>query len=114
MGNRNWLETDLVKTCLQYLEIKNIYSWRNNVGAAKAQNKPGGKVRFIRYGLKGSGDILGILPDGRFLAVECKMPGKYPTKDQRAFMARITANKGVALLVRGIDDLIRGLEEHGC
>jgi len=109
---RSATETDLVRTCLQYLDLKGIYAWRNNTGAAKAQYK--GRKRYIRYGLKGSSDILGLLPDGRFLAIECKMKGKYPSKEQRAFLERIKESNGVALLVREIDDLIRALEEQGC
>ena len=111
MPSRSETETKLVYNCLQYLKVKGIFAWRNNTGAAKAQYK--GKRRFIRYGLKGSSDILGILPDGRFLAIECKRKGTYPTKDQRAFLKQIEANKGVALLVRNIADLIRALEDQG-
>ncbi len=114
MGIKSPTETNLVNTCLQHLELKHIYAWRNNTGAAVVQAVASNKRRYIRYGLKGSSDILGILPDGRFLAIECKMKGKYPTKEQRAFLKRIEENNGVALLVREVDDLIRALEEHGC
>lgn len=107
-------ETDLVKTCLGYLDIKGIDAWRNNSGAVVVPGSPGRKRRCIRYGKKGSSDILGMVPDGRFLAVECKRKGKYPTKEQRAFLAMVKRNNGIALLVRDVDDLIRGLEDHGC
>ena len=59
-------ESDVLRGCLDYLKMKNIFCYRNNSGATKVGS------RFIRFGYKGSSDIIGILPDGRFLAVECK------------------------------------------
>lgn len=61
----------------------------------------------MRFGFKGSADILGILPDGRFLAVECKREkGGVLSKEQIEFRDRIKENKGVYILVHSVEELI--------
>lgn len=101
-------ETMVVGSCLSLLAIMGIYAWRNNTGAL--MNKSG---RLVRYGLKGSSDILGILPDGRFLAVECKTSTGRIRPEQKTFLEAITNNRGVALLVRNTDELLDGLKKAG-
>lgn len=64
MSNR---EDVVLHQCLEYLKMKGIYCWRQNSGAVRI-----GK-RFVRFtSINGVSDIIGILPDGRFLAIECK------------------------------------------
>ncbi len=103
------LEKEVLRACLDYLQkVRRWECWRNNSGAWKA------KDRFIRFGKKGSADILGILPpDGRFLAVETKREGGILSLDQAAFLDRVRASGGLAMVVRSLDDLIRGLELEG-
>ena len=89
-----------MKDCREYLSIRNIFHWRNNTGAVK---KNGG---FIRYGYPGSSDILGILPDGRFLAVECKRErGGRLSEKQKEFLDTINKNGGVAVCVNSVTEL---------
>lgn len=92
-------ETDLVRACLAFLEVRGIYAWRNNSGAVKTDN------RFIRYGKVGSCDILGILDDGRFLGIECKVGKRKTTMPQEEFMYAICSRGGVAFVARTIDDV---------
>ncbi len=85
------LERDLIKDVLIILDGVGIYAWRNNSGAAGA-----GKG-FVRFGLKGSADIIGLLPpSGKFLAIECKARRGKPTLAQEEFLERIRADGGVA------------------
>ncbi len=101
-------ETDLVKACLKYLgTVRGVFAWRNNTGAVVSTYK--GKTRLIRYGLKGSSDILGSFC-GRFLAVEAKQPGERPTFEQAAFLDAIRATGGLALVVHDVMDLVRAIE----
>jgi hypothetical protein len=88
---------DLVRACLAWLEGHGVLAWQNNTGAARF-----GK-RFVRFGPKGASDIFGILPDGRFLAVECKIGKQKATLEQAAFLGRVHRSGGIALLVH--DDL---------
>jgi hypothetical protein len=98
-------ESDLVRACLQLLRVRGVFAWRANSGALAVQR--GGRRRVYRFaGARGLSDILGILPPaGRFLAVECKMPGRNLTADQRAFLDAIRAAGGVALLITDVGEL---------
>lgn len=101
------LEADVMKDVDQTLSAYNIFHWRNNTGVTRI-----GK-RFIRFGYPGSADWLGICHDGRFLAVECKRPrGGRLTAEQRDFLACIRRYGGVALVVTGVDDLLKKLKEE--
>ncbi|MCK4625047.1 MAG: VRR-NUC domain-containing protein [Phycisphaerae bacterium] len=96
------LERDLVRDALVMLADMDVYCWRNNSGAAGT----GGK--FVRFGLKGSADILGVLdPSGRFLAIECKAKGKTTTPHQDAFLVRIRQAGGIAGAVWSLADIRR-------
>lgn len=100
-------ESIVLKSCLEWLQAHNIYCWRNNTGACKAGS------RFIRYGYKGSSDILGILPDGRFLAVECKRgKGGVVSDDQKVFLSKIAVNGGVAIVAHSLEDMTTALKNY--
>jgi hypothetical protein len=62
------------------------------------------------YGTAGISDRLGVLPDGRFLAVECKAPGKKATALQAKFLGDVNKNRGLAFLIDG-DAALRDLEQ---
>jgi hypothetical protein len=100
------LETDVMKDVDQVLSAYHIFHWRNNTGVTRI-----GK-RFIRFGYPGSSDWLGICPDGRFLAVECKRPrdGRLTAK-QRDFLDCINRYGGVAIVVTGVNSLMTNLKE---
>jgi hypothetical protein len=67
----------------------------------------------MRFGLKGSSDILGILPGGRFLAVECKAEHGRLSPDQRQFLADVKALGGMAIVARSCRDIETALTEAG-
>ena len=92
-------ENKVVQACLRWLKDRNIFAWRNNTGTAWIGDRP------IRYGLVGSADILGLLPDGRFLAVECKSEKGRQSDTQKTFEENITTNKGVYVLAYSAADL---------
>ena len=94
--------------CLRYLEKRGITAWNNPSGAVEV--RPG---QWLHFGKKGSADILGILPGGRFLAVECKAQGGRLSGDQRQFLADIEARGGLAVVVRGWRELDQALREEG-
>lgn len=97
-------EKDVVKGILSYLEYIGVYAWRNNTGAIVSSYE--GKKRFFKYGLKGSADIIGILPDGRFLAIECKANKNKLSVAQNQFLKNIKSNGGVAICAYSLDDVI--------
>ena len=106
MGRRITPEGAVVKACLDCLAVRGIYAWRNNSGALlNAQHRP------VFFGKPGSADILGILPGGTFLAVECKAATWKPSDKQIGFLKTIAENGGAAILAWSAEDLIKGLEQ---
>ena len=94
-------EHDIQNLIRLALSERGIISWRNNTGALK--DKDG---RLIRYGLcSGSSAIIGIMPDGRFLAIEVKKPGKKPTPEQLNFIEAIRRHGGIAGVVHSPEEL---------
>lgn len=79
--------------------------WRNNVGAWK-DPKTG---RLIRYGVggKGGSDLLGIAPDGKFLAIECKTSDGRIRDEQNGFIYAVLAKGGRAGVARSVDDALK-------
>lgn len=77
--------------------------WRNNCGAL--QDTDG---RWIRYGVAnpGGSDIIGIVPGGRFLAVEVKRADGRVSKEQRNFIAAVQKAGGIAGVVRSAEDAL--------
>jgi len=93
-------ESGVVSACLKWLWYRGCYVWRNNTGALKTN-----EGQWVRFGLKGSADIIGVSPAGRFLAIECKAPGQYLKPEQKAFRDTIEAHKGIYVMARSTDDL---------
>lgn len=101
-------EGDLVKSCLDYLAAKRIFAFRINTTGVFDPSKQ----IFRKFtGMKGVSDILGILPNGKFMSLECKIKPNKPTEDQDLFMDNVTDNGGVALLVYSIDELDSDIQE---
>ena len=103
------LEQPIVKAILEWLALVKIPAWRQNTGAIRAEYK--GKERFIRYGIVGGSDILGIVPHwgpspGRWIAIEVKRPGREPTPTKRAFLEMIRTNGGIAMSVHSLQECI--------
>jgi hypothetical protein len=63
--------------------------------------------------MPGVSDILGCLPGGRLLAVECKGPGNCPTRAQLAFLDAVANAGGLAVVVYDIWDLEAALDATG-
>lgn len=102
-------ENYVLNSCIRALHIQGIEAWRNNTGTLK--NEQGG---YVSFGKVGSSDIIGILPDGRFLAVECKKPsgGKVSDK-QKQFIEMINKNGGIGMIVHSAQEMIDLLKVLG-
>jgi len=98
-------EGDVVNACLRYLLYKGYWVWRHNTGGFK----PKDSSRFIRFGAKGSPDIIGLSPTGTFIGVECKYGKNKPTDEQLHFGEQITSRNGVYIVAYGVEDLERSL-----
>ncbi len=78
------------------------FVWRNNTGTASVTDS-NGKKRQWRAGIKGSGDIIGMTPKGRFVTIECKRAGKKPSVFQQSFMDDVSQRGGIAVVVDSIE-----------
>lgn len=104
-------ESDIQKAILDYLKIRKIVAWRNNSGTA--QVKMGQREYWMRLAPKGTSDIIGYLPDGRFLAIEVKTKTGVPTPEQREFINNVRIAGGLAFVATSIDDVQTYLKHQG-
>jgi hypothetical protein len=93
---------------LKYLKLRRIKAWSNPSGAVRI--RPG---KFMSFGLKGSADILGCLPGGRFLAVEVKAGRGRLSPEQKRFLEEIGGLGGLAIVARSYRDIEAALLEAG-
>jgi hypothetical protein len=103
-------ESDIQRAILDWLHWHKVLCWRNNSGAFVLQGETGSR-RFFRAGMKGASDIIGCLPDGKFLAIEVKAPKGRVTDEQAQFIADVLRNGGVAFVARGVEDVEREMGE---
>jgi hypothetical protein len=102
---------------------RGVYLWRNNTGVL--EDRRGVPVRFglgndssrINAALKSS-DLIGIAPDGRFVAIECKPPGWRGARNDReraqaAFIDLVRRQGGCAGFATCVGDLDRILTPGG-
>ena len=101
-------ESLVLTGCLSYLAKKGIYHWRNSSGAVRV-----GPKRFMRFGKVGSSDILGVLPGGKVLAIECKAKGGRLSPDQRQFLADISNLGGLSVIAYSWLDVDKILRREG-
>ena len=66
---------------------------------------------IFSYGLKGSADILGILNDGRFLAIEVKTGNAKQSKIQKNFGAMIQKFGGVYMVCKNKKEALHNVKQ---
>ena len=98
-----------IKTAiLRYLERRGFFAWNNPTGAVRIAPN-----RWVSFGKKGSADILGCLPDGRFLAIEVKAPHGRLSPEQSAFLEKVRGMGGVAVTAHSFRELDAELRREG-
>lgn len=85
-----------------------ILIWRNTVGTFHTVDIG----RTMQIGLPGSSDLIGILPDGRFLGVEVKSAVGVQRKNQIAFQRAVEKRGGLYVLARSVSDVRMALVEN--
>ena len=98
-------EAAALREVLKVLRNHPAVAWceRQNTGAVKVDG------RFIRYGWRGCSDLLGMLKDGRLLAVEVKAPRGQLRPEQKEFLSLVQRFGGVAFGARNALDAIKAL-----
>jgi predicted RecB family endonuclease len=107
--------TRLVNAIMLALSDAGCLVWRNTTGQAyqgRVIHNDGRQVtlaesRVIVFGLcVGSADIIGITPDGRFLAVEVKAGKDTIKPEQQRFIDAVQAFGGCAGFARSVQDAL--------
>ena len=108
-------EQELVNAIIQYVTVLGGVATRINSGMKVVTDPDSGK-RYVFHGAaKGTSDIIGCLPDGRFLAIEAKdgeVKRKKTTPEQLEFIDRVNVAGGIAFVACNIDDVIQRLEAY--
>lgn len=92
-------ETTIQKGIINWLLYHQCFIWRNNSGSYETA-----AGHYVSYGFKGSPDIIGIMPDGRFIGCEIKTEKGRQKKEQKQFEERCKKNNGLYFIIRSIDD----------
>jgi len=112
----NVKEKDVQNGILMWLNFMGCITWRQNQGAVVAEHK--GKKRFFRMtSLPGISDIIGLLPGGRFIAIEVKRPGWRPNSrwrnsPQAKFIDLVNQKGGLAFVATSVDEVIERVAPH--
>ncbi len=113
------LESEILHQCMDFLALhKHIFAWRNNSGAFSGEHK--GRRRFVRFGIRGMADIIGVVGQhrmfchsGKMIAIECKRPGEKLSADQEAFRDNVTARGGLYIVAHSVGELQAALRSEG-
>lgn len=105
-------ETQIQRSILQYLHLKKIFCWRNNsTGIYDSTRDIYRKASGVGY-IKGVADILGVLPDGKFLAIEVKSSRGRVSKEQVAFLNSVIKAGGLGFVARSIGDVEQYMKDY--
>ena len=94
-------ECEVLVLCLVWLKDHNIFC--NSLNNGTVQTASG----WHSYGIRGAGDIMGLLPDtGRHFEVECKRGrGGKLSEAQQKRMVDVKNNNGIYLVVHGVAEM---------
>lgn len=104
MPSLNPTEHQIQNAILNYFQmLRDCFVWRSNTGSTMIGTP--GKQRYIRFGLKGSADIIGCYR-GHFIAIEVKRqkPKGKTTPEQDRFLQSIRDCGGYAIVAYSVDD----------
>lgn len=105
--NEKIVETSI----LDYLKFKGIFCFKVNTTGVYDPKKKMFRKNQNKHIINGVSDILGILPNGTFLAIEVKtdktlLTSKtYPSQEQKQFIENISNNRGIAFVARSVQDV---------
>lgn len=100
----NFPEKVIQKLILNYLAANRIFVFRVNTMGVYDQRRKTYR-QLSGFSLRGVADILGIMPGGRFLAVEVKAAKGRQSPDQKHFEELVKRAGGIYVLARSIDDV---------
>ena len=97
-----------------YYAYKGYWIRRNNTGSHQLHNNEG-RSRFVRYGIKGSGDLLIAIPIYGLPVIgyiECKRSNTKQTDAQKDFELDCQRNHIFYCVARSVEDVEEALEVY--
>ena len=115
-------EKDIQRQIMHLLAYhpKVVMSWRQNSGSVRILDPkyPNQTPRYLKVTwnykgepVNGISDIVGVLNDGRFLAIEVKRPKGKPTKAQQFFIDLVNEAGGLAFVARSLEEVEKVLSK---
>jgi len=102
----------LIKSAiLNFLSLKGIFCWINKSQGTWDPARKIFRKNNSAHEIKGVADILGIMPDGRLLAIEVKSKTGHLTPEQRRFIDAVNNRNGLAFVARSIEDVLKHIPE---
>jgi hypothetical protein len=99
--NERFSEKDVLRDCIAWLNRHYIFHNRHDSGSF--QNNFG---QWGTYGIKGAGDVVGLLKTGQHFEIECKRDkGGRLSLGQQKRMREIRKNNGLYFVVHGVEEL---------
>lgn len=96
------LEKEVQAAIMEYLAYRKIFCWKEHSGGLPMD----GGEWLMPIGLRGKSDILGVLPGGRFLAIEVKRRTGAVRPEQQEFIDNVNRSGGLAFVARSVDDVM--------
>lgn len=84
-----------------YGSAPNFRIWKNDVGVGRSLDSD----RVLRWGLKGSADIIGVGFGGKFIAIEVKTGRAKQSTQQKNFQNMVIAMGGIYIVARSVLDV---------
>lgn len=113
MPNIKVPEKVIQKQILQFLTAHKIFVFRINTTGVfdpvRQVFRP-----LSGFSLKGVADILGLLPNGKFIAIEVKTATGRQSMEQKMFEQAVIKNNGIYILARDVDDVRCLVREAKC
>lgn len=104
------LEKVIQRNILTFLREIGIFAWQNKSIGVFDRKRNQFLMPKTTFAIRGTSDILGILPDGRFLAIEVKNKQGKLSQAQLEFIRVIQANHGVAFVSRSVTQTFEQLK----
>lgn len=98
---------ELIRRACEWLAREGYFAWPNNTGAGEMNG------RFVRFGKKGSGDILCVLKGGRHAEFEGKTGEATQSKPQKVHQWRVEAMGGLYIEFHSVEELAARIRDAG-
>ena len=102
-------EKTILKDCIKWLKKHGIFCNRHDVGGGYL----GESAAYATYGIRGAGDIIGLLANGRHFELEIKRgKGGRLSLSQQKRMKNIRENNGLYFIIHGLSELEHFMGEY--